>query len=986
MIYDLTYIKEPVSTQKYVLLHLWSTGSKDPQNLDADAAFADKENESEVHVSPSSSDKPKKHDDKAKREAKGKNLIDVSIGVRDLSDEFEEFSVNSTNKVNASSTTVTAVGPNSTNSTNNFNVVGPSNTAHKLRADLLEVVLSSKEIKFKCFRLLESKLEEKKNSRLKRHKYIALTLKLEQFQVNTKLLNSLPPEWSKFVTDVKLVKDLHITNFDQLHAYLQQHKLHANEVRIMRKRNHDPLALVANHQQTPSHFNTYQSSYNHPQFQQQFSPSLSPQYGSIHPIQHYSSTHPSTPLAISYPKEITLLTAINKMMSFLSTVITSRFPSTNNQLRNSSNIRQQATIHDGRVTIQPVQGRQTSFAAGMCGTRANISRTGGNTSDQQRIMKCFNCQGKGHVARQRLKPKRKRNATWFRDTVLLVEAKGNGKVLNKEELEFSTDPGVVEGPVTQTVITHNAAYQADDLDAYDSDCDDFSTAKAVLMSNLSSYESDVLFKAPHCENSHTDMLNQSVQEMSYSKQTHLVNYPENGITSDSNIIPYSQYLLETQNVAVQDTNSSAQQDAVILSVFEQLSNQVTNCNKVNKDNLIANESLSTKLERYKELEQSKEKELLTITFNGFKNESKEKEAKNIDKEISLEKKVKELDNIVCKMGQSAQTIRLILYDGSVIAKETNVILIADSEETLMFEEENSGCSKHMTGDRSQLTDFVHKFLGTVKFCNDQTDTIYSLLVNTATQILKLLSESIHALFIIWKVWIYSQISGNQPLYFVNWGKTPYELLHDTKPDLSYLYIFGALCYPNYDSEDLGKLQAKVDIGLVSNPILEQPCNPPQRGDWDRLFQTMFDEYFNPLTIDVSPVLVAAAPRAVDLADSSMSTSIDQDVPSTSIPSTKYQEHSLIISQGFKESPKHHIFMMIYFMNLSMKTRHLKDRHLIDPSRSVSTRKQLKIYPMWCYFDAFLTSVEPKNFKQAMTEPSWIDVMQEEIHEFERLQV
>ncbi|GJW11199.1 hypothetical protein Tco_1577026 [Tanacetum coccineum] len=89
-------------------------------------------------------------------------------------------------------------------------------------------------------------------------------MKLEQFQVNTKFLNSLPPKWSKFVTDVKLVKDLHTTNFDQLHAYLEQHELHANEVRIMRERNQDPLALVANHQMTPPYFNTYQSSYNNP--------------------------------------------------------------------------------------------------------------------------------------------------------------------------------------------------------------------------------------------------------------------------------------------------------------------------------------------------------------------------------------------------------------------------------------------------------------------------------------------------------------------------------------------------------------------------------------------------------------------------------------------------------------------------------------------------------------------------------------------------
>ncbi|GKF59685.1 hypothetical protein Tco_0176471, partial [Tanacetum coccineum] len=74
--------------------------------------------------------------------------------------------------------------------------------------------------------------------------------------------------------------------------------------------------------------------------------------------------------------------------------------------------------------------------------------------------------------------------------------------------------------------------------------------------------------------------------------------------------------------------------------------------------------------------------------------------------------------------------------------------------------------------------------------------------------------------------------------------------------------------------------ATSSSGLVSNPIPQQPCNPPLRDDWDRLFQPMFDEYFNPPTIIVSPVPVAAAPRAVDLADSPMSTSIDQDAPST----------------------------------------------------------------------------------------------------------
>nr|GEW33546.1 hypothetical protein [Tanacetum cinerariifolium] len=119
-------------------------------------------------------------------------------------------------------------------------------------------------------------------------------MRLQQFQVNKKFLNILPPEWSKFVTDVKLVKDLHVINFDQLFAHLEHHEEHANVIRILKERSHDPL------------------------------------------------------------KGDDPINAINHMMSFLTTVVTSRYPTTNNQLRNSSNPRKQATINDGIVTLQPI--------------------------------------------------------------------------------------------------------------------------------------------------------------------------------------------------------------------------------------------------------------------------------------------------------------------------------------------------------------------------------------------------------------------------------------------------------------------------------------------------------------------------------------------------------------------------------------------------------------------------------------------------------
>ncbi|GJX43452.1 retrovirus-related pol polyprotein from transposon TNT 1-94 [Tanacetum coccineum] len=343
--------------------------------------------------------------------------------------------------------------------------------------------------------------------------------------------------------------------------------------------------------------------------------------------------------------------AINKMMLFLSSVVTSRFPSTNNQLRNSSNPRQQATIHDGRLTVQPLQGRQNSYAAGISGTRANTSGTGGNHSGQQRVVKCFNYQGEGHMAKQCPKTKRKMDATWFMDKVLL------------------------------SIITHNAAYQANDLDAYDSDCDKISTAKAVLMANLSSYRSDVLFEVNNDNLIANEALSAELER--YKEQVKL--------------------LEERQNVDL-----GTREKLIIDDIIQEKNAEFAEFEK-EINNL--KQTLS---------EQSKEKELLTKTFNVFKNESKEKEAKNIDTEIDSEKKVKELDNIVCKMGQSAQTVHMLtkpqvfydnnlkqalgfqnhlylkkaqkirpmLYDGNVIAKETNVISIANSEETLMLEEES----------------------------------------------------------------------------------------------------------------------------------------------------------------------------------------------------------------------------------------------------------------------------------------------------------
>nr|GEW58023.1 putative ribonuclease H-like domain-containing protein [Tanacetum cinerariifolium] len=389
-------------------------------------------------------------------------------------------------------------------------------------------------------------------------------MKLEQFQVNTKFLNTLPLEWSKFVTDVKLVSDLHTTNVDQLHAYLGQHEYHANEVWLMHERTSDPLALVANHQMNKSPYQPHQQS-------------TSISTTTVH--QHSEFSQPDTGLVVPvFQKGDDPIDAINHMMSFLTAVNTSQYPLTNNQLRTSSNPRQQATINNGRVTIQPIQGRKNSMTAGM--SRHYTSGPSGTLGKQ-------------------------------RDKVLLVQAQANGQVLHEEELEFLVDPGIAETQSTQYVVTNNAAYQADDLDAYDSDCDELNSAKIALMANLSHYGSDNL---------------------------------------------------------AENSSSLAQQDDLILSVIEQLKTQVVNCTKINQDNKNVNEFLTAELERYKDqvrilkehnnvnkaLESCaqsleidnlkhilskhlKEKESLEQKVTLLKNDFQKEESRNIDRELALEK-------------------------------------------------------------------------------------------------------------------------------------------------------------------------------------------------------------------------------------------------------------------------------------------------------------------------------------------------------------
>nr|GEU99664.1 hypothetical protein [Tanacetum cinerariifolium] len=429
-------------------------------------------------------------------------------------------------------------------------------------------------------------------------------MKLEQFQVNTKFLNTLLPEWSKFMMDVKLVRDLHTTNIDQLHAYLGQHEYHENEV--LHERTSDPLALVANHQMNKSLYQPFQQSYQQNQFQPQVSSFQTSQYGSpYHSSQYASQVQSSTPLSITYPSN-----------DFQSSV-------NHNVCNPSSSIPQ--------VEYAPA--------------------------------------GEGHMSKKCTKPKRKRDEAWFKDKVLLVQAQANGQVLHGRSRDSRDSKLII-----------------------------------ALMGNLSHYGSDNLAEVHNQDNMTNNVIDQDVQAISTSEQSNILNQSETKITSDSNIIWYSQYMNESQYTTVQNSSFLTQQDDLILSVIEQLKTQVVNCTKINQDNKNVNEILTVKLERYKDqvrilkernnvdkasescaqsleidnlkhtlFKHLKEKEPLEQMVTHLKNDFQKEESRNIDRELALEKQ--------------AQQLEPKLYNGSVIHK-TDAIMIRDSEETLMLKDDS----------------------------------------------------------------------------------------------------------------------------------------------------------------------------------------------------------------------------------------------------------------------------------------------------------
>nr|GEV65307.1 copia protein [Tanacetum cinerariifolium] len=673
--------------------------------------------------------------------------------------------------------------------------------------------------------------------------YIYL-MRLQLFQVNTKFLNSLPPEWRKFVTDVKL-------------------------------KGNDPID------------------------------------------------------------------AINHMMSFLTTVVTSCYPTTNNQLRNSSNPRQQATINDGIVTLQPIQGRKTSFPAGT--TRTYTPGASGSNSRKQRTVICYNCKREGHMSKQCTKPKRKRDDSWFKDKVLLVQAQANGQLLHEEELAFLVDLKILKGQATQIVITHNAAYQADDLDAYVSDCDELNTAKVALMVNLSHYDSDALAKAHNLDNKFVEIsyLNVNLQEKGLvitALKNDLRKLKGKALVDD--VGPLAPKLLNNRTTHSDYLRHTQEQAAILREVVKQgkLRNPLNNY----LDHALGNACPLTRI---------------TIT-------TEVPSRKPITLETNIPKPIVTLVYLR-KPRKSKSTDH--------VSKSKLDIGLVRGLPKLKFKKDHQ-CSTCAMGKSKKKP---HKPISK----DTNQEKLYRLDMD--------LCVSIRVTIVNGKNYILSIVDDYSRFTWVKCLRRIIETIHVDFDDLT------AMASKHSSSEPaLYEMTfATISSELVPNPLPSTSFVPPSRTDWDLLFQQLSDELLTHLpSVDypasevIALIAKVVAPEPTASTGSPSSTTVDQDTTSPSNSQTTPETQTPIISNDVEED------------NHDLDVAHIHN----DPFFGVEETPTFRDDPLHEYLHynstsqgsssnmrqthTLFESVESKNFKQAMIKPSWIDAMQEEIHKFKRLKV
>ncbi|GJQ98145.1 hypothetical protein Tco_0009284 [Tanacetum coccineum] len=360
-------------------------------------------------------------------------------------------------------------------------------------------------------------------------------------------------------------------------------------------------------------------------------------------------------------------------LALVSNSYKTHLPQTNNQLRTSSNTRNQATVHNGMVVVQNVQGRQNrgqgNYAKGAVAARNGgvQNRVGNANPGQARQIKCLYVSIIGHIARNCTQPNRPQNSEYFKDKMLLMQAQVNGAVLDEEQILFiaggqtsTFDDDVDEEPVQDLALNEDNVFQADQSDP-------------IYDEAGPSYDSDILSEVQDHDN-YIDSIGEyhDVHEMQNDVQPNYIVDSDAEYTSDSNMIPYEQYVKDnahsnTVNASL-TTELARYKEQVELyerrarfelserrqKIDEQLRIIITDCNI--KEESLKKELHSVKMQLNSTIGHNKS---MREEVTTLKKDFKQKEKNYLEDFLDMKALKEKVEDKLFKQDQSLQTIHML---------------------------------------------------------------------------------------------------------------------------------------------------------------------------------------------------------------------------------------------------------------------------------------------------------------------------------------
>ncbi|GJU96086.1 retrovirus-related pol polyprotein from transposon TNT 1-94 [Tanacetum coccineum] len=472
-------------------------------------------------------------------------------------------------------------------------------------------------------------------------------------------------------------------------------------------------------------------------------------------------------------------------------------------------------------------------------SREAHNRVGNANPGQARQIKCYNC-----------------------------NAQENKVALDKEQLLFiaggqdnAIDEYIDEQYVQDLALNVDNVFQADDCDAFDSDVDEAPTAQTMFMENLSS----------------TDPV-----------------YDEASPSYDSGILSEITQLTEKVTVLQEQNEFFRAENAKIKQHYKELydSIKITRAKHLGQTNAltIENENLKAQMQTtMKSVTRDHVKPTVLVPGKHLK------ESVEILHKIVEEAKVEQpLDrSIVFAYRHTKHSQELLEYAIDTCPKDFNKRDKKHAPTPLISKKQSQLCT-NASGSQPRSNTKKNKISpakGVNKKKVEEHPRINKSNLRTTNRVDSSSSSKRTAPMFLWAEAVTTACyTQNRSLIHTRHEKAPYELVHDKKPDLTLFHVFGALCYPTNDSEDLGKLQPTANIGIFIGYA-------PSRKELEILFQPMFDEYLEPSRVKrpVSPAPAILVP--VNSAGTPSSTTIDQDAPSQSHSPSSLALHSPSLHQG-----------------------------------------------------------------------------------------